>query len=320
MLVKRPLVPGGAVCPAHSPLSAGMVMRISRTTVIAAAALTLAACSESTSPVAPVSLAGARLAMTPGSITEVVIQSDISVQLINTAPSTLKAWTLFTRDGGSGVMVAGPATPPGGTGSFGMSTPLSNDKATLFNYEHIGTPLSSVGAIAYSTYRTAGSLQQVAALNIEVDFNGPAAAHGFTTLVFEPVYNTGQGLVVSGVWQRWDAFDGGAATWWSTKPIPGVCAFSCFVSWNAIIAANPDATILGGVGINQGGGNPGLSTSVDNFTLGYGGNSVTYDFEQFRTPSSLQSCMKEGWMTLTTATGAAFKNQGQCIQYFNTGK
>ena len=293
-------------------------MRISRTTIIAAAALTLGACSESTSPVAPGPLAEARLTIAPGVNTEVVIQSDISVQALNTAP--LKAWTLFTRDGGSGVMVAGPATPPGGTGSFGMSTPATNDKATLFNFEHIGTPLSSVQAIAYSTYRTAGSLQQVAALNIVVDENGPAVSGGFTTLVFEPVYNIDQGAVVSGVWQRWNAYNGGAAMWWSTRAIPGVCAFSCYVSWNDIVTANPNATILGGIGINQGGGNATLITSVDNFTLRYGGNSVTYDFEQFRTPSSLESCKNGGWMTLTTDTGEAFKNQGQCIQHFNTGK
>ena len=216
-------------------------------------------------------------------------------------------------------MVAGPATPPGGTGSFGMSTPANNDKATLFNYEHIGTPLSSVEAIAYSTYRTPGTLQQVAALNIVVDFNGPSVVGGFTTLVFEPVYNIGQGSVMSSVWQRWDACSGGAATWWSTNAIPGVCAFSCYVSWNDIVAANPAATIVGGVGINLGGGNPGLTSSVDKFTLGYGGKSVTYDFEQFRTPSSLQSCKNDGWMTLATGTGEAFKNQGQCIQFFNTG-
>ena len=255
--------------------------------------------------------------MAPGSNTEVIIQSDISTQPINTAP--LKPWTLFIRDGGTGSIVAGPATPPGGTGSFGMSTPLVNDKATLFNFEHIGTPLSSIDAMAYSTYRSAGSLQQVAALNIAVDENGPLPG-GFTTLVFEPVYNTAQGAVVSGAWQRWDAFNGGAATWWSSRPIPGVCAFSCFVSWNDILAANPNATILGGIGINQGGGNAGLTSSVDNFTLGYGTNSVTYDFEQFVTPSSLQSCMNDGWMSVTTNTGAAFKNQGQCIKFFNTGR
>ena len=292
-------------------------MRMSRTTIIAAAALTLAACSESTSPVAPVSPSVATLAMAPGSNTEVIIQSDISTQPINTAP--LKPWTLFTRDSGSGVMVTGPATPPGGTGSFRMSTPLSNYKATLFNFEHIGTPLSSINAIAYSTYRTAGELQQVAALNIAVDFNGPDVAGGFATLVFEPVYNIDQPAVVSGVWQRWNAFSGGAATWWSSKDIPGVCAFTCYKTWNEIITANPNATILGGVGINQGGGNAGLTSSVDNFTLGYGTNSVTYDFEQFVTPSSLQSCMNDGWMRVTTNTGAAFKNQGQCIKFFNTG-
>src|SRR3712207_6864205 len=66
---------------------------------------------------------------------------------------------------------------------------------TLFrSYDHIGTALADVDDIAYNTYRTAGSAQQVAALNLQVDYNG-AAAGGFTTLVFEPVYNTNQGPV-----------------------------------------------------------------------------------------------------------------------------
>jgi hypothetical protein len=116
---------------------------------------------------------------------------------------------------------------------------------------------------------------QVAALNIEIDYNGPAVPGGFSTLVFEPVYNLDQGPVMNNIWQQWDAYNGGNAVWWSTRPINGVCARDCFVSWNTIVTNNPDAIILGGVGINQGSGNPGLVTAVDAFSF----DDVTYNFE-----------------------------------------
>jgi hypothetical protein len=37
-------------------------------------------------------------------------------------------------------------------------------------------------------------------------------------------------------------------------------------------------------------------------------------------PASAEACKKNGWQTLTNGSGAPFPNQGQCIQYFNTGK
>jgi hypothetical protein len=41
------------------------------------------------------------------------------------------------------------------------------------------------------------------------------------------------------------------------------------------VANNPDAVITGGVGVNQGSGNPGLISNVDAFTF----DEITYDFE-----------------------------------------
>jgi len=38
------------------------------------------------------------------------------------------------------------------------------------------------------------------------------------------------------------------------------------------------------------------------------------------TPGNANACKKDGWMTLTRADGSRFKNQGDCIQYVNTGK
>jgi hypothetical protein len=38
------------------------------------------------------------------------------------------------------------------------------------------------------------------------------------------------------------------------------------------------------------------------------------------TATSKDACKKDGWMTLQRADGSSFKNQGDCIQYVNTGK
>jgi hypothetical protein len=90
-------------------------------------------------------------------------------------------------------------------------TPLGTHKVFLFNYDHVGTPLASIDAMSYSTYRTAGAGAQLPGLNIQVDKNGGALNPGdFTTLVFEPIYNTGQGAIVTGQWQSWDAVNAAA--------------------------------------------------------------------------------------------------------------
>ena len=250
-------------------------------------------------------------------LTEVVVPADVAEQPENTEPSS--NWVLYKRAAGDGEFRVGPATPPLGVGSYELTTPTGADKATLFNFDHTGTQLSDIDAISYSTYRSAGDLQQVAALNIQVDVNG-AAPGGFTTLVFEPVYNTGQGAVEDDVWQNWDAFDGDSAIWWSSNPIPGAPNRDTFVTWDTIVAANPDAVIIGGFGVNQGSGNPGLITAVDKLTLGYGDDSVTYDFEPYRVATTLDQCKNSGWQTTRRADGSTFKNQGDCIQYVNTGR
>jgi hypothetical protein len=247
----------------------------------------------------------------------VVTGDDIAEQPEDTPPTD--NWVLYKRNAGDGSTRVGPPSPPSGIGSYELVTPTGADKATLFNFDHVGTNLSAIDKIGYSTYRTAGNDQQVAALNIQVDVNG-AASGGFTTLVFEPVYNTAQGAVVDGQWQTWDAYLGGAAIWWSSNPIPSAPNRDTFVSWDTIVAANPDAVIVGGFGVNQGSGNPNLTTAVDNLSLGIDGSCLTYDFEPYRVATSKDDCKDGGWQNVKTAAGGSFKNQGQCIQYVNTGK
>ncbi|HKY05111.1 MAG TPA: hypothetical protein VJQ56_09480 [Blastocatellia bacterium] len=250
----------------------------------------------------------------------VITEDDVVRQAENTPPTN--NWVLYTRNAGNGVFRVGPGQPPLGVGSFETLTPTGADKVTLFNFDHVGTPLSEIDRLGYATYRAANEADndaQLPAINIQVDINGDAPG-GFTTLVFEPVYNTTQGAIEDNTWQTWDAFNGGQAIWWSSNPIPGAPNRDTFVTWDTIVNLNPDAVILGGFGINQGSGNPALTASTDALTIGYGDECVTYNFDPFEVAASKDACKNGGWKTLRRADGSAFKNQGDCIQYVNTGK
>ncbi len=252
-------------------------------------------------------------ALASAATTQVVTEASV-LRAPENAPPT-NPWMLYTRAGTpptAAAFVEGPGTPPLGTGSFQTTTVTGAEKVQLFNYDHVGTKLSDVAKIAYSTYRTAGSADQLPALNVEIDFNG-AAAGGFSTLVFEPVYNLGQGSVANATWQQWTAT--GSGVWWSTKAINGQCAgasYDCFKTWDQIIANNPDATVLGGVGINQGSGNPGLNAATDAFTF----DQTTYDFEaKLPGPVTKDDCKNGGYAKYTTGTPPrpTYKNQGECV-------
>lgn len=259
----------------------------------------------------------------------VVIEADIARQPENTPPT--RNWVLYTRNAGNGTFRSGPGTPPSGVGSFETVTPTAADKVTLFNYDHVGTALADIDKLGYATYRAANPLDddaQLPAINIQVDVNGvddpntPAVENpgGFTTLVFEPIYNTNQGAIQDDTWQTWDAYMGGQAIWWSSNPIPSAPNRDTFVTWDTIVAANPNAVIVGGFGINQGSGNPALTASSDVLTIGSDGECITYDFEPFRVATTKDQCKNGGYNSVKRADGSSFKNQGDCIQYVNTGK
>jgi hypothetical protein len=268
--------------------------------------------------VAAATLAAGTLAYAAVCQRVVITEDDIVRQAENTPPTN--NWVLYTRLAGNGVFRVGPGAPPSRIGSFETVTPTGADKVTLFNYDHVGTALADIDQIGYATYRDSGAVaNQLPAINIQVDANG-AAPGGFTTLVFEPVYNTNQGAIQDDAWQTWDAYAGGQAIWWSSNPIPGAPNRDTFVSWDTILANNPDAVIVGGFGVNQGSGNPALTASTDVLTLGYDGECVTYDFEPYEVAADKETCKNGGWKTLRRADGSTFKNQGDCIQYVNAGK
>ena len=208
----------------------------------------------------------------------VVKPADVGVSWFSGAPAD-------TRPGGSVTLVDGPGITPLGCGSVQMTTANSSAKAQFMNYSHIGTPLSAINAMSYWAYKNSSSTNsanQTIGLNIEIDINGGTLNPGeYSTLVFEPTYQAGGvGAMLTNTWQLWDAFNGGNAIWWSTRTIPGAIGSCCggpsFVTWNTILANNPNATILGAFGFNIGSGWAGQFTgAADALTI----NTTTYNFE-----------------------------------------
>ncbi|MDB4893021.1 MAG: hypothetical protein JWL61_4876 [Gemmatimonadetes bacterium] len=280
--------------------------------------LVSAACDRSPVEPATLSPASTRSASLAGNSTVVVAEASVVRQLEDTPPTN--NWVLYTRAGTpptAGQFVIGPDAPPLGVGSFQSQLPLSTQKLTLFNYDHVGTALSSITGLSYATYKNTGGSFPFPSINIQIDINGGTLNPGeFRTLVFEPYVQPGF-IDAVGMWESRDAYVGGAAKWWSTGSTP--CPQSNPCTWNTIVATYPAATITGGFGINAGSGNMGLDGSVDALSIAYGGGSVTYDFEPFVTATSRESCKDGGWKTRTRADGSPFKNQGDCVSYVNNG-
>jgi hypothetical protein len=153
-------------------------------------------------------------------------------------------------------LVNGPAEPPLGVGS--LSQRASTLKLNAVTPMFAGKRLRDLTSLSYWTHR-ATAAQQMPALKIHLDVDGDQM---YTTsvidavLAFEPVYQhagyvqPGQGTVQTGVWQRWNALEGG---WWVgsgsvTTPSgcttgiagPGVCTLEDLL--DTPVAADPTRT------------------------------------------------------------------------------
>jgi hypothetical protein len=64
----------------------------------------------------------------------------------------------------------------------------------------------------------------------------------------------------------------------------------------------------------------GLDGYYDKVVVDTTGGTTTYDFEPYLVATNADQCKKGGWMTYKRANGSPFKNQGDCIQYVNTGR
>lgn len=293
-----------------------------RITVVAIGALAaLAACDSEPSAPTGTALSPAFATSATGN-TVVVTEADITRQAEDTPPTD--NWVLYFRPAGSAQFRNGPGSPPAGQGSFEMITPDAVAKFSLFNFDYHTTPIANFTSLGYQTYQSSAAVPiQLPSINLTIDTDGGAftgAPGEFATLVFEPVYNVAQGPIVPLVWQDWDAIAGGNAIWWLTRDNPILGVRGTTFTWDAFKTALPHATILGGIGPNQGSGGAALTASVDAFVVGVNSRTTTYDFELFAAASSKDDCKDGGWRTAKRTDGTLFKNQGDCVSYTNNGK
>lgn len=228
----------------------------------------------------------------------------------------------------------------------GTNTPLSQASDLSYFTKQVSGP-----PVADPSYQVLVCLNGIAGTDCVA--NAPAGSQAsFTTLVFEPYQNTAQGVVVPGVWQQWDI---DAGTLWSSRTVAcsngGVLAGSGgppFYSLQQVATMCPGAVVVG-FGVNIGTFNPSYNVLTDLVKF----NTTTYDFEpdtdndgigdgvdncRFTSntdqtdtdgdgigdacdastkPSTKDQCKNGGF---TRFNDPVFKNQGDCIQFVNTGK
>lgn len=240
-------------------------------------------------------------------------------------PVNQQGWTgvppgADTRPGGAVNFVV-DTTAPGGDGALQLTT--NNTTTAKAQYMHAtNTAIGDITDLGYWTKQVSASFsggdpsyQLVMCLN-GIDTN-TGACLGFTTLVYEPYQNGG---VTPGAWQQWDV---DAGQFWSSRtvacPSGGTTAGgggAPFYTLSNIEAMCPAAVAIG-FGVNIGSNNPSYNVYTDLVTF----NDTTYDFEVYSAPSDKEQCKNGGWATFNPNRPAGpFKNQGDCIQYFNTGK
>ncbi|HVG34783.1 MAG TPA: hypothetical protein VM911_17065 [Pyrinomonadaceae bacterium] len=247
-------------------------------------------------------------------------------------PTNQQGWTTAdTRPGGEVNFVL-DSTAPSGIGALQLTTDATT--AAKAQYMHdANTPLANVTELSYYTRQVSGPPHADPSYQLPVCLGGltspqtpanPLGCTGFTTFVFEPYQNNGLGapspLIIPNVWQQWDV---DAGQFWSSRTVNagGSCVIAQgsggppFYSLATLKAICPSAVVVG-FGVNIGTFNPlyDVYTDLVNF------NGTTYDFEPYVIASSKDQCKNGGHAQVTRADGSAFKNQGDCIQYLNTGK
>lgn len=179
----------------------------------------------------------------------------------------------------SGALVAGPGTPPLGSGSANLA--VSDGAAgIIWGAAHEALRFDRVTELGYSTYRSSPSTGVLAAaLQFNVDYDLTDTDESWQgRLVFEP-YLDGS-TVASGTWQTWDALGG---EWWATgSPGNGTCPQSDPCTWSEVLSAFPDAGVhpaVGAVLFKAGSGWAAFDGNVDAFRLGVDGTTTPFDFE-----------------------------------------
>ena len=227
-------------------------------------------------------------------------------------PSNTQGWFEADVRPGGEIHFVSDATSPYPDGALQLTTDATNTAKAQYLHE-AEVALTDVDELSYHTKQNAGPVHAAASYQLVVDLNGVENTGGFTTLVYEPYWN---GAVLANTWQEWDV---DAGQFWSSQSFTdGSCAVVAgaggppLYTLESLQTLCPEADVLA-FGVNVGSFNPGYDVEVDGVNF----DGTLYDFELANIPTSKDDCKKDGYKVLTDADGNAFKNQGQCVSYFN---
>jgi hypothetical protein len=233
-------------------------------------------------------------------------------------PTNQQGWsTADTRPGGAVTFVV-DGTAPAGVGALKLTTDATTTSKAQYMHD-ANVALGSVTELGYWTKQNSASFAGGdPSYQLVVCLGGgtPTTCNGFTTLVYEPYWN---GVVTPGAWQQWDV---DAGQFWSSRSYSsGTCNVLAggggppLYTLSTLQTACPNAVVIG-FGVNIGSNNPSYNVETDLVDF----NGTSYDFEPYAVATDRDACKDGGWQTLKRADGSSFKNQGDCIQYVNTGK
>ncbi len=236
-------------------------------------------------------------------------RADLAVTnaLLVVAPNALNGWSTVSQRTATGTFVTGPGTPPLGFGSYRMTTGAGNSgpdlpqggagqggKTWITTQQYDNTLLANISQLGYSTYVTASPASSIItpSLQFQIDLDGNGSRD--TAMIFEPYYSTvanggTQPNVAQGVWQNWNAR---AGRWWFNQTTVFGGPQAAFPTYDAIIAAYPNAKIVTWYALTDGYGTQfqagqnsagppwtNFDGNIDAFTISVNTNGTTYDFE-----------------------------------------
>jgi len=259
------------------------------------------------------------------------------------SPAGLGPWQSVVSDSSGNFVTDTDATvswgvnPPGapfGTGSVTLDTGTNHGDSApqLVNQALAGIQLAAIKTLGYSTLGTliagSGGVGQLPYLMLALDTNNDGVQDD--SIVFEPLYQNGfrpdipdQGPIQVGVWQRWNAAEGG---WWSQHGIAGAGPGINVKTLPEILAAVPAARIVqanttppGGLRIVIGVRNTPdhLVGSVDGLSIDTGTGVTTYDFEPGTQPqagSSIVVARAAGNVLYQTSSGFQTLSNGRKLK------
>jgi hypothetical protein len=232
-------------------------------------------------------------------------------------PSSLNGWIVDTTVLGNPPVPTsfnGPSDSAGGDGSFRFGPIGAPNQAKLeMQPPEVLVPTADFDSFKYEydvITSVAGNSANHFYANVYID----SAANGINTFT-NGFYDCRMSFVAALDVAPWNSFSFNDTT-------------SPTATGGALCTANIGSSASGSLirffrlsGGDTSANDNGLEGAYDLVALTIAGNTTVYDFEpDIPQPATKDDCKNGGWASLAKPGNVPFKNQGDCIQYVNTGK